>query len=147
MFKEIEETIKTVYGNQALKKTQLFEIIKEVKKGKPTANQGLCNGKRKVQDPTFIANVATQVASDRCFTIPKLALAHGVSTKTIHATLHEDPHLSKESARWVPKLLNQMKNERIRICEAFLAMVRHHSMAMLDQAVTMDESMVPFHTP
>jgi hypothetical protein len=61
-----------------------------------------------------------------------------VSTKTIHATLHEDLYLSKKSARWVPKPLNQeMKNERVRICEAFMTMVSHHFMAMLDQIITM----------
>jgi hypothetical protein len=67
-----------------------------------------------------------------------------MSTKTIH----EDLHLSKRSARWVPKLLNQeMKYERVRICEAFMVLLRRHSMAMLDRIVTLDKSAVLFHTP
>jgi hypothetical protein len=71
-----------------------------------------------------------------------------MSTKTIHASLHEDLHLSKKSARWVPKLLNhEMKNDRVRICEAFLALLHCHSIAMFDQIVTMDESAVSFHMP
>jgi hypothetical protein len=71
-----------------------------------------------------------------------------VSTRTIHATLHDDLHLSKKSARRVPKLLNQdMKNERVRTCDAFMSLLRCHSMAMLDRFVTMDESAVSFHTP
>jgi hypothetical protein len=48
---------------------QLYEIIKKVKEGKPAADQRLFNSKRKVQDPTFIADVAAQVASDRRVTI------------------------------------------------------------------------------
>jgi hypothetical protein len=40
-----------------------------------------------------------------------------------------------------------MKNERVRICEAFLVLLRLHSMVMLDRIVTMDESAVSFHTP
>jgi hypothetical protein len=40
-----------------------------------------------------------------------------------------------------------MKNEKVRICEAFLLMIHRHSMAMLDQIVTMDESAVFFHIP
>ncbi len=71
-----------------------------------------------------------------------------MSTRTIHATLHDDLHLSKKSARWVPKLLSQdMKNERVRTCGAFMSLLRHHSMAMLDRIVTMDVSAVSFHTP
>jgi histone-lysine N-methyltransferase SETMAR len=40
-----------------------------------------------------------------------------------------------------------MKNERVRTCGAFMSLLRHHSMAMLDRIVTMDESAVSFHTP
>jgi hypothetical protein len=81
-------------------------------------------------------------------TIQKVAEAHGVSTRTIHATLHDNLHLSKKSARWVPKLLSQdMKNERVRTCEAFMSLLRRNSMAMLDWIATMDESAVSFHTP
>jgi hypothetical protein len=40
-----------------------------------------------------------------------------------------------------------MKNESVRICEAFLALLRCHSMAVFDWIVTMDESAVLFHMP
>jgi hypothetical protein len=65
-FKEIEETVKKVYGDKALKKTQLYEIIHKVKEGKLAADQGLFNGKRRIRDPTFIA---AQVADDRRVTV------------------------------------------------------------------------------
>jgi hypothetical protein len=38
-FKEIEETVKKVYEDKALKKTQLNKIIRKVKEGKPSADQ------------------------------------------------------------------------------------------------------------
>ncbi len=78
-----------------MKKTQLYEIIRKVKEGKPTANQRLFKSKRRIRDTTFVANVIAQVANDKRVTVCKLAQAHGVSTKTIQATLHEDLHLSK----------------------------------------------------
>jgi hypothetical protein len=40
-----------------------------------------------------------------------------------------------------------MKKERVRICEAFVSQLRHHSMAMLDWIVPMDKSAVSFYTP
>jgi hypothetical protein len=50
-FKDIEETVKTIYSNKALKKMQLYEIIKKVKEWTPAVNQRLCNSKGKVQNP------------------------------------------------------------------------------------------------
>jgi hypothetical protein len=62
---EIEVTVKTIYSNKALKKTQLYEIIKKDKEGKSATDQTLFNGKRgKVRDPTFLA----EVTSDRSVT-------------------------------------------------------------------------------
>ncbi len=40
-----------------------------------------------------------------------------------------------------------MKKDRVRTSEEFLAMARHHLMSMLDINVTMDDSDVLFHTP
>jgi histone-lysine N-methyltransferase SETMAR len=81
-------------------------------------------------------------------TLNKLASAYGVSKRTINLTLRHDLNLTKKSARWVPKLLTEeMKKERVRTSELFLAMVRRHSMSLLDNIVTMDESAVSFHTP
>jgi hypothetical protein len=42
--------------------------------------------------------------------------------------------------------MEEMKKERMRTSEAFLAMIRCHSEAMLENIVTMDESAVSFHT-
>jgi hypothetical protein len=77
-FKEIKDTVKTVYGDKALKKKQMYKIIRIVKEGKPAPDQRLFNGKRRIRNPTFVTNVAAQIANDRHVTIPKLAEAHGV---------------------------------------------------------------------
>ena len=147
-FKSIEEMVKAAYGNKGLKKTQIYEIIKKVKEGKTTVDQRTLNGKRRVRNPAFVADIAADVEKNRRVTVRKLALAHGVSNRTIHSTLHKDLNLAKKSARWVPKLLTEaMKMDRVRTSEAFLAMVRRRSKAILGNIVTMDESAVSFHTP
>jgi histone-lysine N-methyltransferase SETMAR len=77
-----------------------------------------------------------------------LASAFGVSKGTIHNILRDDLGLVKKSARWVPKILSedQMK-ECVRICTELVAAVTRRSKAMLDNIITMDETMVSFHTP
>ncbi len=131
-----------------MKKTQIYAIIKNVKEGKPTSDQRKSNGTRKIRILEFIADVAAAIEKDQRQTVRRLAQAHGVSKNTIHHTLKEDLNLSKKSARWVPKLLtDEMKKERVQTSEAFLAMVRRRSKAILENIVTMDESAVFFHTP
>ncbi len=147
-FKEIQETVKNAYGDKAIKRTQIYDILKKVKDGKPAADQRHLTSKRKKRTATFIADIAADVESDRRVTLNKLASAYGVSKRTINLTMRHDLNLTKKSARWVPKLLTEeMKTKRVRTSELFLAMVRRHSMSLLDNIVTMDESAVSFHTP
>jgi hypothetical protein len=123
-FKEIEETVKKVYGDKALKRTQIYDIMKTVKEGKPTADQRGFNTKRRIRNSAFVTDIAAEVESNRRVTVRKLARNHGMSTRTIHEMLHGDLNLSKKSAIWLPKLLSDdMKKER--------RSVRRHSMSML----------------
>jgi hypothetical protein len=42
----------------------------------------------------------------------------------VHATLHKDLQLSKKSTSWVTKMLDdEIKKERLRMCEAVMAMI------------------------
>jgi hypothetical protein len=50
-FKEIQETTEAAYGENALKKTQTYEIIRAVKEGKVTEDQRQNSGRRKVRSP------------------------------------------------------------------------------------------------
>ncbi len=137
-----------MYGDQALKRTQIYNIMKTVKEGKPAADQWGFNTKRRIRNSGFIANITAEVESNRRVTVRKIMRIHGVLTRTIHTMLHDDLNLSKKSARWVPKLLSDdMKKQRVRTSEKFLRKVLCHSMSMLDNIVTMDESAVSFHTP
>jgi hypothetical protein len=119
-FKEIQKKPEAAYGENALKKSQIYEIIRAVKEGKVTEDQRQNNGRRKVRSPDFIAEIAAEVEDDRRITIQKLTATHGVCKRTIQLTLHEDLDLSKKSARWVPKLLTSAhKEERIRTRKKF----------------------------
>jgi hypothetical protein len=64
-----------------------------VKEGKPTTDQRKLNGRRKIRNPTFIADVAADIEKDQCVTVRRLALAHSVSKNTIHSMLKEDLNL------------------------------------------------------
>ncbi len=69
-----------MYGDKALKRTQIYDIMKKVKEGKPMANQRGFNTKRRIRNSAFPADIAAKVESDRRVTVRKLARIHGVST-------------------------------------------------------------------
>jgi hypothetical protein len=46
-FKDIQKIVKDTYGDKALKPTQIYDIIKKVKEGKPAVDQRQLNAKRK----------------------------------------------------------------------------------------------------
>ena len=147
-FAEIQDTVKKAFGDKALKRTQIYEVIRKVKAGENTVDQRFRNPKKTKRHQSLITAVAATVEQDRRVGIEYLAEANGVSYGTIYNILHDNLGLEKKSARWVPKLLSDLqKQERVQICRKFIAAVYRHSMAMLDRIVTMDETMVSYHTP
>ncbi len=77
-----------MYGDKALKRTQIYDIMKKVKEGKLAADQRGFNPKWHVRNSALVTEIAAEVESDRCVTVRKLTRTHGTLTKTIHATLH-----------------------------------------------------------
>ncbi len=75
-FKEIQETVKNAYGDKAIKRTQIYDILKKVKEGKLAADHRHLNSKCKKRMMAFIANVATDIENDRRVALNKLARAH-----------------------------------------------------------------------
>jgi hypothetical protein len=69
----------------ALKKTQIYEILKRVKMGKNTDDR---RGFTKQKTADLIASVAAAVAEDRWVSIQDLARVHGTSSGTISRILH-----------------------------------------------------------
>jgi hypothetical protein len=77
----------------ALKKTQIYEILKRVKMGKNTDDQ---RGSTKQKTADLIASVATAVTEDRQVSIQDLARAHGMSYGTISRILRSQLGLKGE---------------------------------------------------
>ncbi len=146
-FKEIKTTTDDAFGVQALKKTQIYAIMKVVKSGGcVTDNRG--GSREKASTAAIIADIAADIEENGRLTIRALASTYGLSAATVHKILHDELGLSKKSARWVPKLLSEdQKLERVRVSRNFVADVHHFSKAWLRKIVTVDETMVSLHTP
>jgi len=107
-----------------LKKTAIYKIIKKVKVGGDTSDQRHLNPKKTQRTADNIAAIDTAIKKDGRLTIAELAAATGATNGPVHAILKEELGLEKKSARWVPKLLNDLqKQERVRVCTNFVAAV------------------------
>jgi hypothetical protein len=92
-FGDIKKLVDDVYGDVALKKTQIYEILKQVKMGKNTDDR---RGFTKQKTNDLIASVAAAVAEDRQVSIQDLARAHGMSYGTVSLILHSQLGLKGE---------------------------------------------------
>ncbi len=79
---------------------------------------------RNINAKASLADIAAEVKNDWRASVMKLALAHEISAKMIHGALHKDLKLSQKSTRWVTKMLyEEIKKERVRVCEGIMVMV------------------------
>jgi len=142
-FGDIKKLVDDVYGDKALKKTQIYEILQRVKMGKNTDDRsGFTQQKTKMTAKLLIASVAAAVSEDRRMSIQDLARAHG----TISRILHSQLGLIKKSACWVPSCCRRSRR-RVRTLKEFVKLVQTKGWSVLDRINTMDESSVSMHTP
>ncbi len=143
-----KKNVDSAIVDKILQKTTIYAVIKMVKAGETISDQRHLNGKKTILNAALITSVAAAVEQDCHLSIKSFAVAHGVGMGTIHRILHEDLGLEKKSARWVPNLLSQdQKDQHVENCSEFVAAIHHHWFAMLDNIVTMGETMMSYHTP
>ena len=119
-FKEIKVLQEKRWGDLALKKTQLYAIIKNVKAGKKPYDQRALNSKKTKRTADSVASVAAAIEEDRYFSVRSLSSVTGLSVTTIHCILTKDLGLVKKSARWIPKILSDdQKKARVERCDEF----------------------------
>ncbi len=136
------------FGEKSLKKASFYFIMKKVKAGKTTNVLRHKNPKKTKRTVNIVAAVTADIKEDRGLTCHEIASSQGVSYGTMNKILHDNLGLVKKLARWVPKPLSEdQKKERECELAQVIAAVNRCSMAMLDNIVMMEETMVSPHTP
>ena len=92
-FGDIKKLADDVYGDMALKKTQIYKILKQVKMGKN--RRGFIKQKTKMTADLF-PSVAAAVAQECQHSIQDLARAHGTLYGTVSRILHSQLGLKGE---------------------------------------------------
>ena len=145
--KEILVDVEKAFGEKAMGRSQVYQILSEVKAGGNGDDRRRFNPKRTTRTPEVIEAVQSRIEADQRITLNELQEEFELCHGTISAIMHKDIGFEKKSARWVPRLLSdEQKAARVKCSEAFLRKIRTE-LEVLRQIITMDESTVAFHTP
>ncbi len=140
---ETLQTLRTVYGDQTIGKTQCRQWFLQFKEGDlttPIKDRHRPGRPRSVHCPDKIQEVQAAVNEDTRVTIPQLSRRLQISTGSVHKILHQDLKKTKRAAKFIPRILTaEQKETRVRICEQNIAEFEHNP-AFIRSIITGDES-------
>ncbi|XP_063387179.1 histone-lysine N-methyltransferase SETMAR-like [Cydia fagiglandana] len=95
-----------------------------------------------------VAKVKKLVLEDRRIKVWQIAEVLGISKERVGEILHEHLHMSKVSARWVPKMLTASdKERRVETSQAFLDLCEDNIDEVCSRIVTVDETWIRQYDP
>ena len=120
--KQVEEGLTSVYGQSSPSSSTIKRWVKEFQRGRESLEDDPRSGRPTTStSPENIEKVHKLVIENRRISLYELEEATGISYGSIHNILHDEPHMSKVCARWVPKMLSDdMKQSRVTISGAML---------------------------
>lgn len=134
--------ISKVYGESAPSYATVTRWVKLFKSGRESLEDDNRSGRP--ADAISHENVILAesiVLEDRRISVPRLAWRLSLSYGTTYTILHDHLHMSKVSARWVPRLLNaEQKKMRVQTSKAILDMYKEDPENFLDNIITGDET-------
>ncbi|CAF0942762.1 unnamed protein product [Rotaria sp. Silwood1] len=138
-----------VYGDYVPSRTTVFEWIRRFKDGQLNVEDGpKCGRPITTTDDQTIKAVECLIIEDRRITIQQIADALGISTGTVHDSIHEHLHMTKVCSRWVPHLLTpDQRHERVRACQELLARYSIERNDFIFRIITGDESWMYYYQP
>ena len=113
-YAEIEKELQKQFGEQAYKRTTIYQIIQETKLGFPQAQES-SNNENHI-DRQLLITIQREIAENPFFSVCSLAQKLKVPPSTLYRYLTNELHLVYKHTRWVPHLLNSdQKNSRKQI--------------------------------
>lgn len=146
---QIKERLTVVYGDSCPSYATIKNWSKLFRWGRESLEDDPREGGRvTVTTPENIQFVEDIVLSDSRLKTKEIAAQSGISKTSVLRILHKHLHMTKISARWVPRILSAVqKQRRIECCEEFLELCRDDQEAVIQSIVTGDETMILYYDP
>ena len=136
-----------VYGDSCVGKTAVYRWISEFLSEKSPSNPVDGRGPPfSARDEQNIAQVKALVEGDQHSTVRELSDTCGLSIGTVHTILHDDLHMKKLAARWVPHLLtDEQKKQRVDFSRNLLHSFEPNGTKRLCDVLTGDETWITLY--
>lgn len=140
--KEIADRLAKVYQQDAPKYSTVAKWAAEFKRGRQSLEDDPRSGRPlEATTPEFIRRVEDLVMADRRLKVKEVATEVGISEGSVFNILHDHLHLSKVSARWVPRNLQvQDRQQRMQLSSQLLELYRRDPEDFHLRLVTGDET-------
>ena len=147
--KQVEERLTSVYGQSSPSSSTIKRWVKEFQRGRESLEDDPRSGRPITStSPENIEKVHKLVIENRRISLYELEEATGISYGSIHNILHDELHMSKVCARWVPKMLSDdMKQSRVTISGAMLTRYNTNPDDFHFRVVTCDETWLYHYDP
>ena len=147
--KQVEERLTSVYGQSSPSSSTIKRWVKEFQRGRESLEDDPRSGRPTTStSPENIEKVHKLVIENRRISLYELEEATGISYGSIHNILHDELHMSKVCARWVPKMLSDdMKQSRVTISGAMLTRYNTNPDDFHFRVVTCDETWLYHYDP
>ncbi|XP_052775779.1 protein GVQW3-like [Mya arenaria] len=101
--------IQTTSVKNSVSRSLVFEWHRRFRDGRESLKDDEGRGRKKKYGATLVTSIADALAKDRLLKVRTLSEMFGVGYGTIHRILTEDLQMSKVHARWVPRLLKELR--------------------------------------
>ena len=147
--KEIHNRMTVVYGDKAPQYSTIAKWAAEYKRGRSSLEDDPRSGRpADVITEDKIARVQTLILSDRRIKLDEIATECNISHGSVSTIIHERLHMSKVSARWVPRNLSvQDRGHRVESSRELLAIYNENPDNFHARLVTGDETWIHHWDP
>lgn len=146
---EIVRRLKTVCAEGAPCEKTVYNWLAQFRDGKGNTDDAARSGRpASAVTQENIELVEQLVADDRRITVAELCACVAIGRAAIDTILHEHLHVTKVTARWVPRLLTpDMKRQRVECSRQLLGLAAAEGPLFLQKLVTGDESWFHYYDP
>lgn len=147
--KKIHDEMTTVY----LEDCPSYDTVVRWKRNFQTGHMSLTDEPRSgrpsfTDDAATVKKVENFILEDRRVTIQMIMRETGLSYGSVCKIIHEELHMSKVSARWVPRLLTPLqKQTRHDLSREMLTLLEQDEEDFFSRLVTMDECWIYLYDP
>lgn len=146
---EIHQRLVNVYGASAPSCRTVEHWAIEFKHGRESVEDDPRSGRpATAQNEEMIEKIEAMVMEDRRISARRIVETLDISHGSVLSILHDQLHMNKVSARWVPRMLTPMqKHARLAICRELSDRAAENQEDFFNRIITMDESWVHHYDP